>query len=151
MSSNLIAAINTIRLICADSEFHQRHAGAHGVRDHRPRGCSSFAVTTRNEKLRQPCSHLSLTRNWHTRIHTHTHTHTHTYIHTYIQACSVVVCTAQQPDQARAPQPPCVAARITVTTHCRRSYLQGMNYLAAFLLLVAGDEESAFWLLAASA
>ena len=35
--------------------------------------------------------------------------------------------------------------------HCRRSYLQGMNYLAAFLLLVAGDEESAFWLLAASA
>lgn len=25
-----------------------------------------------------------------------------------------------------------------------------MNYLAAFLLLVAGDEESAFWLLAAS-
>ena len=95
MSSNLIAAINTIRLICADSEFHQRHAGAHGVRDHRPRGCSSFAVTTRNEKLRQPCSHLSLTRNWHTRIHTHTHTYIHTYIHTGVFCCRLHCATTR--------------------------------------------------------
>ena len=43
----------------------------------------------------------------------------------------------------------CTRSTWCLLTSRPHSYLQGMNYLAAFLLLVAGEEESAFWLLAA--
>ena len=66
------------------------------------------------------------------------------------QASAVGIRATEQPNQARVSQSSCTPARrLALLTPRLRSYLQGMNYLAAFFLVVAGEEESAFWLLAA--